>query len=764
MSEETPPKGQRARRTCQECSRRKIKCDKNIPCATCVKRGLADSCRRLVQKSINVSITDGPTSSNTDIQSDPTLVQNLLDRVAQLEAVIKSGNGVSGLDQIGRRHDQGVGDRMDVRLESNRPSPRTNARPPAEGTLECDWTAPVYNTPTDTEASLDAILTPDSDPASNPEAAQVLEFLAWGRRKDQNFHEAPQNQSGPRWHHRMKDKEQDQAAPCPLIVAIRAPQLDVLEMVFPEKDKVEKLVKYHTQRLLWFHNSFVAGTFESEVEDFYQLCSGSIKDPLVNFQWLALLFSVLAGSITCASAKTLQSWGVAANERDTFSKRWFNGTVVCLNLSNYLQDHTIYSVQAISTLTVTAHILGFSNALSVLLAAANKIAQSLGLHRLGSENEDYDMKDLQNRRRREAGRRLWNQLCAQDWFSIPFSEMYSIIPGLVNTAKPLNCKDSDMLPLYQTTPTITSYSNYLFDIASLIRRLQDAMSKSSTMFANYEQVLAVDDQMRKLATSYAPTFLSTNQPMHETWPDWVPWARRAFAMRAAHKIIMIHRKFLGLSFTNNAFTFTRITCLAASKAIIKEAGTPTDEAGPVLWIDQAFTVAAAITLCLDAMHRNPDEAEYADDRACIDEAIRYLGEFPHNRIATRGIKLLDFLRKEIDARASKLNRSNTARIKVSNAISPVDTMPPPASRSQWRGGVGQPLTPDLQADFGATSHFDLHGSASNFMYPTIAEILPPQTGFGGLQVFNDFFVSYPLDGSNDPPWSGSHEPFPPRHR
>lgn len=31
---------QRARLTCSECYRRKIKCDKNVPCGTCIKRGM----------------------------------------------------------------------------------------------------------------------------------------------------------------------------------------------------------------------------------------------------------------------------------------------------------------------------------------------------------------------------------------------------------------------------------------------------------------------------------------------------------------------------------------------------------------------------------------------------------------------------------------------------------------------------------------------------------------------------------------------------
>jgi len=39
---------QRAPRSCKECSSRKIKCDKGIPCKPCTKRGQAARCTREV--------------------------------------------------------------------------------------------------------------------------------------------------------------------------------------------------------------------------------------------------------------------------------------------------------------------------------------------------------------------------------------------------------------------------------------------------------------------------------------------------------------------------------------------------------------------------------------------------------------------------------------------------------------------------------------------------------------------------------------------
>jgi len=737
---DTAPRGQRARRTCVECHRRKIKCDKNIPCSTCIKRGLADSCIRVEQKSITNRHGTAPTASDIEVQTNPALIQGLLNRVAQLEAIIEADNNPSGLNHVDYTRDRRFGAEADsTRI---RQGFRLGSTP--EATLESNWTASMPTTSAVAMTSPDSMLPPNADPSSNPDAAQVLEFLAWGRRKDQNFNDYPENHSGPRRHPTMQEQEQIQSTHFTLLEAIRTPQLDFLEIILPEKSKVEKMVDFHTQYLLWCHGSFIALTFDSEVKDFYSTYNANVRDSQVNLQWLALLFSVLCGSMTCASSQTVESWGFEISERPILSKQWYDATTLCLNLSNYLQSHTIYSVQAISSLTIAAHSLGFSNSQSVLLAAAIKIAQSLGLHRLGAEDEDMDMHDVRNRRNREAGRRLWCQLCTQDWFSIPFSECYSLNPIFSNTSKPLNCLDTDMLPLYQTSPTIVTYCNYLYDMALLISRLQDAMSKTSTLFTKYEQVLATDDQMRKLTTSYMPTFLSSNQPVTEKWPEYIPWARRSLSICGAHKIIMIHRKFLGLSFNNSAFSHSRRTCVTAAKTILKEVQDTSDENIPLLWIEQAFTVAAAITLCLDAMHRKPDELEFEEERVLVETSINYLKDFPLSMIATRGIKLLTFLQQQINAKSQVVRCYESSSTMMTDTNQAGQMLPPPLPRKKRRQGSTQIPTTESHQMNQYPTNFNISDSE---IWNMLAEMLPPQTGFGDQHVFDEFFSDFNFDFS-----------------
>ncbi|KAK1993211.1 hypothetical protein LX36DRAFT_673986, partial [Colletotrichum falcatum] len=159
-------------------------------------------------------------------------------------------------------------------------------------------------------------------------------------------------------------------------------------------------------------------------------------------------------------------------------------------------------------------------------------------------------------------------------------------------------------------------------------------------------VLAWDARLRTLATAERPAFL-TNTPLEAGWPAWVPWARRTLAISSSHKVIMIHRSFLSDSFANPAFAFTRLTCIAASKTIIKEYKAVCQEDGPVLWVHQAFSVAASIILLLDVLHRTPGEAEHVEHRRLAESVIGILGSYRSSTIAVRGIRLLQALLVEV---------------------------------------------------------------------------------------------------------------------
>ncbi|EED13588.1 conserved hypothetical protein [Talaromyces stipitatus ATCC 10500] len=467
------------------------------------------------------------------------------------------------------------------------------------------------------------------------DAATILEFLAWGRCKDPKYHGLINTTHGNLTPYSPKDIDMEKQIPFfPSKIAIYS----YLQSLLPSRSHLYTLVKYHCDYLLWYHGSFHTIVFQRSVDDLFDKGNGQIEPTNTGLQWTGLLFAIILGSLTCAPRTLVLSWGFNDDEREELSHRWFQAMNLCLQYSDYMSSHSIFSVQAIATVTHSAHMLGQSNSQSVLLASAVRIAQSMGLHRLGHDEEKTEPHDLINR---ELGRRVWCQLCTQDWFSIPFTESYLINQTSFDTTKPRNCDDRDMITKPDDIPTITNYSRYFYEVAFLMPRVQDAIVSSNTLYTRYEKVLEYDQQLRVLATTRLPHYLQ-NVPLDPSWPCYVPWARRCLAISTSHKVIMIHRKFLGISFVNPMFSRTRRTCVAAARTIIKELKEAKSDGGPILWIHHApdILMNEQIILCLDMIYSLESSPECDEHRRLVQDGLHMLSVCETNMIAKRGIPLL----------------------------------------------------------------------------------------------------------------------------
>jgi hypothetical protein len=201
----------------------------------------------------------------------------------------------------------------------------------------------------------------------------------------------------------------------------------------------------------------------------------------------------------------------------------------------------------------------FSNSQSVLLASSVRVAHSLGLHRLPRPKKAAHEAEGDNHSestQKEICRRVWQQLATQDWFSVPFSETYcklkffgrtdfylkradfsGVNPLHFTTRPPLHCDEETLQPLPLSTPTITSYGNFLHKVAALMPALQDRISLAQPN-AKYDQVLHFDRLMRDLVTTQLPSCLNSQTPIDPSWPQYVILARRCLTITSAHKIIV----------------------------------------------------------------------------------------------------------------------------------------------------------------------------------------------------------------------------------
>lgn len=130
-------------------------------------------------------------------------------------------------------------------------------------------------------------------------------------------------------------------------------------------------------------------------------------------------------------------------------------------------------------------------------------------------------------------------------------------------------------------------------------------------------------------------------------------------MLHAHKLIMIHRRFLSRSFSDPKFTYTRWASVASAKKILEEAEiASSDTQMPSIWSCQVFRpfqssrltliwvqvhlVAAGITLCLDHLHHPDSQSSSENSKSLVDRTIHALNN-DESVLCSRGVQLLTTL-------------------------------------------------------------------------------------------------------------------------
>lgn len=119
-----------------------------------------------------------------------------------------------------------------------------------------------------------------------------------------------------------------------------------------------------------------------------------------------------------------------------------------LQEADFTANHSLSAIQAICLSIYVGYNIGESDRLCVLLASAIRVAQCLGMNRLGvdSRHQFDGLEDDEVARAiidREVQKRVWWFLIRQDWLQIPFANTYTVHPSQFNTPMPSNCLDVD---------------------------------------------------------------------------------------------------------------------------------------------------------------------------------------------------------------------------------------------------------------------------------------------------------------------------------
>ncbi len=109
---------------------------------------------------------------------------------------------------------------------------------------------------------------------------------------------------------------------------------------------------------------------------------------------------------------------------------------------------------------------------------------------------------------------------------------------------------------------------------------------------------------------------------------------------------MIHRSFLIRSFRSPLYAYTRMTCISAAATILREYARVKEMDVAAIWIVPAFTIAAAMILMLDLLHKLISDPDIDTYRKMVEIAVEGLSLDIENRMAVRGAKILQALLNE----------------------------------------------------------------------------------------------------------------------
>ncbi|KAF5643981.1 c6 zinc finger domain protein [Fusarium sp. NRRL 25303] len=128
----------------------------------------------------------------------------------------------------------------------------------------------------------------------------------------------------------------------------------------------------------------------------------------------------------------------------------------------------------------------------------------------------------------------------------------------------------------------------------------------------------------------------------EYMPAWLPFARRSLALSAADKVIMIHRPVLYHAFQVPALIKARKSCVAAAKTIFKEYESISQEGVIPIWTHSAFCVTATIVIGLELLFREAHTDDEASSlRSIMNRTAQSLQSRQSDIIAARCAALIE---------------------------------------------------------------------------------------------------------------------------
>ncbi|GAA6025054.1 hypothetical protein JCM11491_002007 [Sporobolomyces phaffii] len=552
----------RAVLSCGECKRRKVKCDRKIPCATCIARGQADRCA-----------WDDPMARP---EGQPfalaTQYDEVIARLDRIEHFLDSlpSDLRSQAIQAGTAEQPSFSQPRD---ESLKPRPKiSNELEDAVGKLESSAFPQVATpSPVGLQFLASAIDMVPSIPRSAPtdrhvEATTALTSILAPPLRFESATKAVSNGFD------LCFSERD-------LVQQRDETLDKVYSLLPTPEMTKEIIGAYLEHVSWFYSILHPAAFLAEVERFEEMLRVGRQNE-VDTAWLGIFFAVLALGLDAAQSISTSSLPFATKPETTAA--WYAASLRLFHISNWPNQPQFRLVQLVALYGQYNLTSGGGTDMSGFLsylAIGVRIAQKLRLHQLGNDPKTMPPDDPAfpkglNSMKRQTAIRVFAILTFLDVVTANNKmAAYLIQPSQVTTPAFDNLNfDQLSATEWKTEPaprivwTDSSLELNKFGGARYMRLVFDRLVTNAKDFT-YDTVLELDREMRVHLSTFPESMTIENAQQEEKNPKLRK--QRYMSMSGAYsRLVRLHRPFLVTGFTNSRYRFSKDACLQSARKVI----------------------------------------------------------------------------------------------------------------------------------------------------------------------------------------------------
>ncbi|GAB1316957.1 Activator of stress genes 1 [Madurella fahalii] len=519
----------RIRFSCTTCREKKLKCDRQLPCNQCAKRGIEPTCRFIPY------VAGAPPRSKTapTATNHEATMQARLRHLEQLVQVLKA-----------QAHENGTASSSTATPEDgDSEDDLGSAYPRMGGTTDMVNRDGGYSDTSKWETVLCEI------------TAITKDFAA------QTIGEAPADKPGP-----ALESVPDLQGPALLVGGY--PPATVYEMLryLPPRPIVDRL-------LTGFFEDKEPSWIILHIPTFMKHYNELWDDPTqMTYAQLGLLFAMFS-TAALRSVKSGKKLPDQLGEPHDVYKAYKVRSAQCLTLSEYTKPGP-YKIEALTVYFGCEYLGGRSTgvSISIVLGIIIRLALHMGLHR--DPKHHPDLTPFQG----EMRRRIWAVLRDLDLVvAFQFCLPANIDTKYYDTEPPRNLHDEDFDETCTALPPSrpeTERTRVLWTIAKhrLINVFADLVAATtSPRPVNYAEIMRLDKQLEQSYDSFPPCLRSRS--LSESITDPVDLITDRYALELTYlKIRMIlHRRYMGYAYTRKGsrYSYSRRACLDAATRTLR---------------------------------------------------------------------------------------------------------------------------------------------------------------------------------------------------